>query len=84
MTRKLIGSAQLGERGTLYFYQDDPRWNYVQLDLDTSNGESATISLQHMPPKMIHKLADEIKRIAFALEAQEKQNKEQTQTTEKR
>ena len=68
MTRKLIGSAQVGERGTLSFYQDDPRWNYVQLDLEGHEGESATIQLQHMPTELIHKLADEIKRIAFSLE----------------
>ena len=69
MTRLLIGSAQLGERGTLSFYQeDDCKWNYAQIDLEGHEGESATIHLQHMPVKSIHKLADEIKRIAFSLE----------------
>jgi hypothetical protein len=71
MTRKILGRAQIGERGTLSFYQDDPRWNYVQLDLEGHEGESATIHLQHMPIQLIHKLADEIKRIAFLLEEKE-------------
>ncbi len=66
---KIIGRAQLGERGSLSFFQEDGgKWNYAQIDLEGHEGESATIHLQHMSTKLIHELADEIKRVAFFLE----------------
>jgi hypothetical protein len=69
MTRKILGRAQIGERATITFFQEeDSEWNYPQIDLEGHEGESATIHLQHMPTQLIHKLADEIKRIAFSLE----------------
>ena len=55
-------------RHPILYQEDDCKWNYAQIDLEGHEGESATIHLQHMPVKSIHKLADEIKRIAFSLE----------------
>lgn len=70
MSRLLIGRAQVGERATLSFYQED-KWVYPRFDLEGHEGEGASMDLQHMPIKLIHKLADEIKRIAFLLEEKE-------------
>jgi hypothetical protein len=72
MTRKILGCAQIGERATITFFQEeDSDWNYPQIDLEGHEGEGASINLQHMPIDLIHKLADEIKRIAFLLESNE-------------
>jgi len=68
--RTMIGKAEIGERGMLYFHKED-KWIYPSVSFDASNSESASINLQHMSIKSIHKLADEIKRIAFLLESKE-------------
>jgi len=73
--RKMIGSAEIGERGMLYFHQED-QWVYPSVTFDASNGEGVSINLQHMPITAIHKLADEIKRIAFSLEKQKQKQKQ--------
>jgi len=72
--RKLLGHAVLGENGTLYFWRED-RWIYPEFTIDAGNGESASISLQHMSTKHLHELAEDIKRIAIASEKSENAEK---------
>lgn len=65
--RTMLGHAALGENGSLYFWRED-QWIYPEVTIDVGNGESASISLQHMSPQKLHKLAEDIKRIAIASE----------------